>query len=55
MRRAASPATWGAAIDVPEIVRVDVEPEIHAEVMPEPGAYMSTQLPKFEYEARLSD
>ena len=55
MSRAARPATCGAAMDVPEIVRVEVDPEIHAEVIPVPGAYMSTQLPKFEYEARLSD
>ena len=47
-RRAARPATCGAAIDVPEMVRVAVDPEIHAEVIPLPGAYISTQRPKLE-------
>jgi hypothetical protein len=52
--RAASPATCGDAIDVPEIV-LDAEVlEIHAEVICVPGAHMSTQDPKFEYEARAS-
>ena len=53
-KRAARPATCGAAIDVPEMVRVAVDPEIHAEVMLLPGAYMSTQRPKLEYEACAS-
>jgi hypothetical protein len=52
--RAASPATCGDAIEVPEMVLVAVLPEIHAEVICEPGAHMSTHDPKFEYEARES-
>ena len=40
------PATCGVAIDVPLIVFVSVVPlPIHAEVIPEPGANQSTQLP----------
>lgn len=46
--RAAKPATWGDAIEVPEIVFVAVLPEIQAEVICEPGAHMSTHEPKFE-------
>lgn len=47
-RRAASPATCGEAIEVPEIVRDAPDPPIHAEVIWEPGAHMSTQDPVFE-------
>lgn len=43
--RAASPATWGAAIDVPEIVRAAVAPPIHDDVMFVPGAHKSTHEP----------
>ena len=43
---AATPATCGEAIDVPLIVRVLLP--IHVDVMLDPGAYTSTQLPKFE-------
>ena len=52
--RAASPATCGDAIEVPEIVLVAVVDVFHADVIPVPGAKTSTQLPKFEYEARAS-
>ena len=44
-RRAASPATCGEAIEVPEMVRVADEPPIHADVMFVPGAQRSTQDP----------
>ena len=47
-KRAARPATCGVAIEVPEIVLVAPLPPIHAEVMEEPGAHMSTQDPSFE-------
>ena len=46
--RAATPATCGVAIDVPLIVLVAVSLVAHADVMLEPGAKMSTTLPKFE-------
>lgn len=52
--RAARPATWGEAIEVPEMVWLAFAPEIHADVICEPGAHMSTQDPEFEYEARES-
>ena len=48
LKRAANPATCGAAIEVPEIVRVAEAPEIQADVIPVPGAYISTHPPKFE-------
>jgi hypothetical protein len=41
-------------MDVPEIVFVAELLPIHAEVMLEPGALRSTQVPKFEYEASES-
>src|SRR5688572_32936388 len=50
--RAATPATWGDAIEVPLSVAVAVLLEIHAERMLEPGAKMSTTLPKFENDER---
>ena len=47
---AATPATCGVAIDVPEMVLVaDVEP-IQEDLMLEPGAKISTQVPIFEKE-----
>jgi hypothetical protein len=52
--RAATPATCGVAIDVPLIVLVAVLLVNHAEVMLDPGAKMSTTLPKFENEERAS-
>ena len=52
--KAATPATCGDAIDVPEIVLVAVSLVLHAEVMLLPGAKMSTQVPKFENEERAS-
>jgi hypothetical protein len=42
---AATPATCGAAIEVPEMVLVAVSLVLHAEVMLEPGAKMSRQVP----------
>ena len=52
--RAATPATCGAAIEVPLIVFVAVLLVYHAEVMLEPGAKMSTQVPMLEKEERAS-
>jgi hypothetical protein len=47
-RRAAAPATWGEAMDVPLMVFVAVDDVYQADLMLEPGAKMSRQLPKFE-------
>ena len=52
--RAATPATCGDAIEVPLSVAVAVSLETHAERMLEPGAKMSTTLPKFEKDERES-
>ena len=46
--RAAVPVTCGVAIDVPLLVLVAVVLVYHDEVMLEPGANRSRQLPKFE-------
>jgi hypothetical protein len=51
---AATPTTCGVAIDVPLIVLVAVALVYHADVMLEPGAKMSTQVPKLENEDRAS-
>jgi hypothetical protein len=51
---AAAPATCGDAIDVPEMLLVADVLVLQADVMLEPGAKMSRQLPKFEYDARAS-
>ena len=51
---AATPATCGVAIDVPEIVLVAVSLVLHDDVMLLPGAKMSTQVPKFENDERAS-
>ena len=51
---AATPQTCGVAIDVPLIVFVAVVLVYQAEVMLEPGAKMSRQVPKFENEERAS-
>ena len=51
---AATPATCGVAIDVPEIVFVAVSLVFHDDVMLLPGAKMSRQGPKFENDARAS-
>jgi hypothetical protein len=51
---AATPATWGVAIDVPEIVFVAVFDVRQEEVMLTPGARISTPAPKFENEANAS-
>jgi hypothetical protein len=53
-KRAATPATCGVAIEVPEIVFVAVSLVFHDEVMLEPGAKMSTHVPKFENDERAS-
>ena len=45
---AATPATCGEAMDVPLIVFVAVVLVFHDDVMLEPGAKMSTHVPKFE-------
>ena len=45
---AATPATCGHAMLVPEIVVVSESEPIHAAVMAEPGAWMSTHVPWFE-------
>ena len=42
-------------MDVPEMVRCESLFGIHADVMSDPGAKMSTQVPKFENEERASD
>ena len=51
---AATPATCGVAIDVPEIVFIAVSLVFHDDVMSLPGAKMSRQVPKFENEERAS-
>jgi hypothetical protein len=51
---AAVPVTCGVAIEVPLIVFVAVLLVFQAEVMLLPGAKMSTQVPKLEYDARES-
>ena len=51
---AATPATCGVAIDVPEIVLVAVSLVLHEDVILLPGAKMSRQVPKFENEERAS-
>jgi len=50
-----APATCGAAIEVPEIVFIAVLLLIHDEVMPAPGAIISTQLPMLLNEAITVD
>ena len=52
--RAATPATWGVAIEVPLSVAVAVSLVRYAEIMLEPGAKISTTLPKFETDERAS-
>ena len=49
-----APATCGEAIDVPEIVVVAELLPIQADVMPTPGAIMSTQDPVLLNEATKS-
>ena len=46
--RAAKPATWGAAMEVPDWTEVAVGDDIPAETMSEPGAKRSRHAPKFE-------
>ena len=52
--RAAAPATCGVAIDVPLMVFVAVSLVHHAEVIEEPGAKMSRQVPMLENDDRAS-
>ena len=52
--RAATPATCGVAIEVPEIVFVAVSLVFQDEVMLEPGAKISTHVPKLEKDERAS-
>ena len=52
---AATPATWGAAIDVPESATGLVKFLASAEVIEDPGANRSTHSPKFENDERLSN
>ena len=54
-KSAATPATCGVAIEVPEIVLVAVSLVLQADVMLEPGAKISTQVPKFENDDRASE
>lgn len=51
---AATPATWGDAIEVPEMVLIAVVEVCQADVILLPGAKISKHLPKFEYDARAS-
>src|SRR5258705_329233 len=51
---AATPATCGVAMEVPEIVLVAVSLVFHEDVMLEPGAKISTHVPKFENDERAS-
>lgn len=53
-KSAATPATCGDAIEVPEMVFVAASPVAHADVILEPGAKMSTHVPKFENDERAS-
>ena len=52
--RAATPATCGEAIEVPLKVAVAVVDVYQAERIDEPGAKISTQVPKLEKEERAS-
>ena len=52
--RAAIPATCGVAIEVPLIVFVAVSLVRHADRIDEPGAKISTPLPKLENDERAS-
>ena len=51
---ATTPATCGAAIEVPDLLEVDVGLLIAAEMICTPGAKMSTQEPRFEKSAKES-
>src|SRR5690606_38292407 len=46
---AATPATCGLAMDVPEMVFSASSPSIQAEVISSPGARMSTHSPQFDH------
>jgi hypothetical protein len=51
---ATTPATCGAAIDVPDLLEVEVGLVIAAEIMCTPGAKISTQEPRLENAAKSS-
>jgi len=44
--KAAAPATWGQAMEVPDMTALAVFDVMPAEVMLEPGANKSTHVPK---------
>jgi hypothetical protein len=48
--KAATPATWGLAMEVPAFVLVP--PVLDKDTIEDPGAKMSTQLPQFEKDER---
>src|ERR1044072_1928885 len=52
--KAATPATCGVAMEVPEIVLVAVSLVFQDEVMLDPGAKISTHVPKLEKDERAS-
>ncbi len=45
---AATPALWGADIEVPVISTLSLSPPFPADTMDTPGAYQSTHAPQFE-------
>ena len=49
-RSAATPAACGAAMEVPDMVAVEIVEVDDADRTDTPGAYRSTQVPKFEKE-----
>src|SRR3569832_37866 len=51
---AATPATCGVAIEVPEMISVAVSLVLYDERISEPGAKISTHVPKFEKDERAS-
>ena len=52
---AATPATKGAAIDVPSIVAMAVEDVYQGAVIPTPGAYISEHVPQLDQLGKPSD
>src|SRR5690554_6698951 len=54
MYKAATPTTWGVAIEVPEMVFLASLPPIQEEVMSTPGPKISTHLPYEVKEAVMS-
>jgi hypothetical protein len=53
--RVARPATWGAAIEVPDERRNSASDVCQADAMSTPGANRSRQAPKFEKGPRRSE